>query len=438
MSLPPEPRGARPVRIASLIKRLHIGGDQVRLLSFAAAVDRERFEHVVIVVEQPDEQRDATVGPMLGAFRAAGVEVVVLGHDIESVTATPRPTRVGLRRRVADVGAGLATLRQVVTLLREREVDVVDARLNFGTLVGLLAARVARVPVVVSTGYFTAHWRRPRLIEPFGQLAFRLIDAFVTDADATVAEFDRWRWSRHARLVMIPNGVPPALPTRAVADVRADLGLPGDPAVRVVGAICRMIPGKGYETLLHAARTVLEQEPDVAVLCCGFAEDPAYRASLEALAGSLGIAGSVVFASYPGPVGDAMGVLDVYARVSTEDSSPIGVHEAMSAGVPLLLTDVGGARELVDHERTGLLVPPGDAPAVAAAVLRLLRDPELAQRLREEGRREYAARFTPAAMARAHEELFLDLLAGRRHGGRRVARGRWPHRRAPAGPPGAP
>jgi glycosyltransferase involved in cell wall biosynthesis len=284
-----------------------------------------------------------------------------------------------------------------------------------------VAASLARVPVVVSTGYFTAHWRRPRLVEPVGQLAFRLIDAFVTDAHTTIEEFDRWRWSKRARLVMIPNGVPPALPTLPAATVRARLGLPSGDEVRVVGVVCRMIEGKGYETFLRALQLVRQEEPGVVGLCCGYAEDPDYRASLVALAEELGLSGSVVFTSWPGAVGDPMSVLDVYARVSLEDSSPIGVHEAMSAGVPIVLTDVGGARELVEHERTGLLVPPEDPQAVAAAVLRLLRDRDLADRLVEQGHQEYEARFTPEVMARAHEELFVELLAGRRHGTRRRA-----------------
>lgn len=406
------------IRIASVIKRVHIGGDQVRLLSFSQAVDADRFEHVVVVAQDTDAARDATAGPMLTRFREAGVDVEVLGRDIVSVSGAPRPVRAGLVRRVRDVANAARVLRDLTRLFRERQIDVVDARLNFGTVFGLLAARLAGVPVVVSTGYFTAHWRRPRLLEPVGRLAFTQLDAFVTDADATVEEFDRWRWGRAARLVMIPNGVPPALPTRDRAQVRAELGLPPRPA-RVVGSVCRMIPGKGYETFLRAARQVLDAEPDVAFLFCGYAEDPDYRASLVALADELGLGGSAVFATFPGPVGDAIGTLDVYVRVSVEDSSPIGVHEAMSAGVPAVVSDVGGARELVEHERTALLVPPEDPAAVATAVLRLLREPELAAGIVARGRERYAARHTPEVMARAHEDLFVDLLAGRRNSARR-------------------
>lgn len=409
--------GRRPdpeqIRVASVIKRLHIGGDQVRLLSFGTAVDRDRFSHVVVVAQGVDEERDARVGPILRRYVDAGVDVEVIGRDIVSVTGTPAPTRAGLQRRLTDLGNAAAVLSRLTGILREREIDVVDARLNFGTVFGLLAARRAGVPCVVSTGYYPEHWRRPRLLEPVGQAAMARIDAFVTDADATIAAFDRWRWSSRAELMMIPNGVPEAATARSRAEVRRELGLPSDPAVPVVGAVCRMIEGKGYPTFIRAARRVLDVRPDVAFLFCGYSEDPDFRRRLIALADDLGLSEHAVFTSYPGPVGDVLAALDVYVRVSVEDSSPIGVHEAMSAGIPVIVSRVGGVAELVEDEVTALIVPPEEPAAVAAAVLRLLEDPDLRRRLTVAGRAQYEQRHSSATMARAHERLFARLVAAK-------------------------
>jgi glycosyltransferase involved in cell wall biosynthesis len=405
--------GGRKVRIASVIKRLHIGGDQVRLLSYAKTVDRERFEHVVVVVHPIDDERDARVGPMLRQFQDAGVDVEVIDREVVSVTGTPAPVSAGLRRRARDVRNAWAVLGRLTAIFRERQIDVVDARLNFGTVFGLLAARRAGVPVVTMTGYYPEHWRRPRPLEPVGQLAMAMVDAFITDADATVEAFDRWRWSKRARLAMIPNGVPPATSPRSKAEMRAELGLPTDPRVRVVGAVCRMIEGKGYPTFIRAARHILDAEPDTAFLFCGYSEDPEFRAGLVELAQSLGLGERAVFTSYPGPVGDAFAALDVYVRASVEDSSPIGVHEAMSVGLPIVLTRVGGAEELVDDGTHALLIPPEDPGALSAAVLRLLRDPALCARMGRAGRERYRARHRPEVMARAHERLWTELLAAK-------------------------
>jgi glycosyltransferase involved in cell wall biosynthesis len=402
------------VKVASVIKRLHIGGDQVRLLSFATSVDRDRFEHVVIVVQGVDEERDQRIGPMLRAFRDSGVEVVILGKDIVSVTGTPAPVSAGPGRRIADLVSAVSVLRQLVRIFRERRPDVIDARLNFGTVFGLAAGRLARVPVVVSTGYYPEHWRRPRLLEPVGQLAMAMVDAFVTDANATLSAFDRWRWSRHARMVMIPNGVPAATTQWTSEEMRRHFGLPEDPRIRVVGSVCRMIEGKGYPTLIAAARRVLDTDPDVAFLFCGYSEDPQFRRELIEMADEAGLGERVVFTSHPGPVGDALAALDVYVRASVEDSSPIGVHEAMSVGLPIVVTRVGGVDELVEDEQTALMVPPNDPEATARAILRLLGDPALVERLSHNGIARYRERHTADRMARAHEELFLDLLRAKR------------------------
>jgi len=175
-----------------------------------------------------------------------------------------------------------------------------------------------------------------------------------------------------------------------------------------------MIEGKGYPTLLRAARRVLDAEPDVAFLLCGYAEEPAYRQSLVDLAARLRLGDRVVFTSHPGPVGEALAALDIYVRVSVMDSSPIGVHEAMSAGLPIVASRVGGVAELVRDEQDALLVPPEDPDAVGAAILRLLRDPALAAGLGASGRARYLERHTPERMTRASERLFERLLAERR------------------------
>ena len=121
------------------------------------------------------------------------------------------------------------------------QIDVLDARLEFGTAVGTLAARLGRVPVVVATGYSPDYWRRFGL-SLLGQAAFSQLDALVSDATVTLDEYDRWRWSKRARLVLIPNGLDRARPTRPARDVRAELGLPLDPNVRIVGQVGRLIP----------------------------------------------------------------------------------------------------------------------------------------------------------------------------------------------------
>lgn len=392
--------GGGRIRVASVIKRLHVGGDETRLLTLARLLDREAFEHVVVVVNPTDDERDARIGAMLDRYRCAGVEVVVLGEEL----LTSRRAGLADAIRVASV------LRRLTTVLRDRRIDVVDARLEFGTVFGLVAGRLARVPVVVATGYSPAYWHTATRY-PLGQLAFASLDALVSDSVAALEDYRRWRLTQHARLALIPNGITPALPTRPRAEVRAALGLPAD--ARIVAQVARMIPRKGYETFIAAARIVADLVPDAAFLLCGFAEDPAYPEQLRALASSLSLGDRTTITSYAGPIGDVLGAVDVFAHLSTFDSSPIAIHEAMSAALPAVVSRVGGTPELVEAGVTGLVVPPADPDAAAAALLRILADPNLAGRLGLAARSRYEERHRPEAMARAHERLYRDLILQR-------------------------
>jgi glycosyltransferase involved in cell wall biosynthesis len=391
-----------PIRVASLIKRLHVGGDETRLLMLARHFDPAVVDHSVVVVHATDRERDARIGEMVSAFRHAGVEVNVLGSEL--LTA-------GRNRGLRDLTDAGRVARRLVRVFRDHRVDVVDARLEFGTVFGVLTARLARIPVVVSTGYSPKYWASA-VRYPLGQMAFCSLDALISDSATTLAEYDRWRLSRHARMELIPNGIMPALPERSRDETKAVLGVPtGRP---VIGQVARMTPRKGYETLIRAARMVVDQEPDVCFLLCGFAEDQGYRRRLKQLVATLSLQDNVVATSYQGPIGDVLGVLDVFAHLSTFDSSPIAVHEAMSAGLPAVVSRVGGTDELIADNQSGLLVPPGEAEPAASALLRLLRDPPLRARLGEGARERYLVRHRPETMARAHERLYLDLLEQRR------------------------
>ena len=180
------------VRIASVIKRLHFGGDETRLLSFARHLDRERFDHRVIVVQSVEEDPGRQTGPMLAAFQDAGVDVVVLGRDIVSVTATPAPVSAGpVRRLVRTSPSAAAVLRQASSTIvprvpparRGRPAELRD---------GLRSRRRARL---VGAPGRRLHRVLRRALAPSSRSSNRSgswpstqVDAFITDAEATLTE----------------------------------------------------------------------------------------------------------------------------------------------------------------------------------------------------------------------------------------------------------
>ncbi len=397
----------RPLRVVSLVTNLYVGGDANRLLHFARAVDRRRIDHRLLVLVPPDHAQDQRFGPMLPRFLEHGVRVDCLGE-------APRAARARCSR-VASAWDDLATLRRISARLAEdfvrNQVDVVDARMDHAILLGAMAGRRARVPAVVGTEYGPEFWQTP-LRYPVGQLAFRRLAALIVDSEHKRQVYRRWLWGRRPRIEVIANGIHAPQSTRTAAEMRSELGLPLDPRVRVVAQISRVVPYKGHRVLLAAAARVLKQDQRVAFLICGFAHPASYLGELQAQARALGIAERVHFVGYPGPIADVWRAVDVHVHASEFDSSPIALHESMALGLPAVTTGAGGIPELVTHEHTGLVVRAGDATALADALLRVLRSPELGQRLGRAARARFAARHSAAVMAEALTVLFENLVRG--------------------------
>jgi glycosyltransferase involved in cell wall biosynthesis len=175
-----------------------------------------------------------------------------------------------------------------------------------------------------------------------------------------------------------------------------------------------MVPAKGGAVLLEAAESVLAVFPDTTFVLAG--EGPA-RPEWEALAARLGIAGNVVFAGVRRDMPGVYASFDVLALPSYEENMPMCLLEAMAAGTPVIATRVGAVPKLIQPDETGVLIEPGDAVGLAAAILRLLRDPEEARRLGANGQAHAERGFSAATTARRYAALYERALAGEGHVG---------------------
>lgn len=198
-----------------------------------------------------------------------------------------------------------------------------------------------------------------------------------------------------ARIHVVPSGVEPdrfAPPPNARAAARARYGI-ADTAWLAV-AVGALEERKGHGVLLDALAML--RDPRLRVLCAG---DGSLRDALPARAAALGLADRVRFL---GPVGDVAALLaaaDALVMPSHHEGLGVAALEAMAAGLPIVASRVGGLPEAVVDGETGLLVPPGDAAALAAALARLAADSALAHVLGRAGRARVEARFSMRAMA---------------------------------------
>jgi glycosyltransferase involved in cell wall biosynthesis len=370
-------------RIAFFAPLLTTGGTQRHLQQLLGGLDPRRFATRVYTLRPG--------GEVEAELRAAGVPV----------------TSLGVGRRLARPGIGPVLVRTARTLAADR-IDVVHGYQWRPSLVGVLAARLARVPLVLaSKRSLTGDDRAARLA---WRVIGRSVDTIVANADALRSEAERLGVS--TRWTIIPSGVDvdhfgiqPLVPA-----AKAALGL--DPARPVVGTIGRLEQRKGHAHLLRAATAMLRKangrRPQILIV-----GDGPLRGALTDQVRALGLEESVVFTGTMEDVRGALAAMDVFVLPSRAEGLSNALLEAMASARPVVATAVGGTGEVLDGARTGVLVPADDVEALATEVVRVLSEPARAADLGRAARQWVEERFSARAMVAQFEGLYAQRLAAR-------------------------
>lgn len=180
---------------------------------------------------------------------------------------------------------------------------------------------------------------------------------------------------------------------------------------RVIAAIAQLIPRKGHRVLLEALPEVIREFPDLRVLL--FGRGP-LQGELEQLCHRYGLSPQVRFAGFRMDLDRVLPCLDLVVHAATLEGLGLSLLEAAATGIPIVATRVGGIPEIVQDGVTGLLVPPADPRSLAAATVRMLRQPELARTLGDAGRELVRRNFSVAKMVEGNLQIYREVLAGRR------------------------
>jgi glycosyltransferase involved in cell wall biosynthesis len=331
------------LRVAHVIDSLNLGGTETQCVALVLGLAARGVENRVFH-NRP--------GPLRERLDVTGVTVAHVPNG-----GFLRPTFPG---HVVRLARAFAAWRP----------HVVQTYGFYTNLPGLLAGRLARVPVLVGS---------KRGYDPHLSAAQRRVDRWARRlAHATVVNTAALRaWLAAEELargvVLIPNCV----------SERTAVVPPGEP---VVGMVANFVPPKDHETFLRAAAIVARDVPEARFRLVG--EGP-NEPAMRALADTLGLTPRVAFLGRltPAAVAAALDGFAVSVLSSASEGMPNAVLEAMLAARPVVATDVAGMREVVQHDVTGALVPPRDPDALAAAVTRLLKDPARAAAMGAAGRR---------------------------------------------------
>ena len=370
-------RYGRPLRVLIVVDSLNVGGAERHVVDLALALHREG--HAVTVacsvpgsLAEPLEAARIPVRPLLGRI---------------------------VKRRVS-----LPYARALRKLLERERFDLVHAHIYASAAASALATAGTGVPLVI-TEHTEALWQG-RGGQLFSRWVYRRTSRVIAVSDAIRRRLVERDGVPPDGITLLPNSVPPVRQAHGDAmPLPSDLGGEGP----VVGVVARLQPEKGVASFLKAASHVARELPEARFVVVG---DGPLREDLLGLAEDLGVRDQVHFLGFRPDAQALLELMDVVAVPSVSEGTPLIVLEAMSAGVPVVASRVGGIPGQIRPGREGLLVPPGDAKALGNALLSLLRDPERAWRMGEAGRLRAETEFSHETMVRKVEGLYREALAG--------------------------
>jgi len=353
-------------------------------------VRRPRLVHVTTT----DMSLALLLGPQLGAFADAGFEVIgasAPGSYVSQIEALG-VQHISLRNTTRSMAPhrDVAAMLELRRLFVELQPDVVHTHNPKPGVYGRIAARAARVPAIVNTVHGLYALPEDPLVKRTVVYGLEAIAGRCSHAELVQNPEDLARLERLGlgpKLRLLGNGIdlarfqPARISSRDVERVRAEIGAGADDIV--CGLVGRLVWEKGYHEVFEAAARLVERMPRLRFVVVGpedtAKQDSVSRADLRKAERDA----NITF------LGDRLDVdviyraLDLYVLASYREGFPRSAMEAAAMGLPIVATNIRGCRQVVDHDVTGLLVPPRDAQALAEAIEVLAGDPDRRTRMGE-------------------------------------------------------
>jgi glycosyltransferase involved in cell wall biosynthesis len=369
------------IRVTVLVSSLTIGGAEQLLLDLLRNIHPDRFRVHICFLRNPG---------------LLGTEVIQLGFPVSSNVLEHRFDFPGILR--------------LSRLLKAERTDVLFLINHRNTIFyGVLAARLAGIPAIVNWENETFLKYSFHGLTMFGRRILHWgIDKVVAAAQGHKDYIASVEKVPYDKIEVIYNGVDPKRFRSSLSpgEAKARLGIPTDSPVISIIAVLR--PDKAHEVFLKAAQKVLQTMLKAHFLIIG---DGPERERLIRLAGDLGIERNVHFLGFRRELGDILAAVDINTLSSRPEQETLSVAaiEAMSAGVPIVCTDVGFMKEVVIPGETGYLVQADDFQSMAERILELIGNPGLRKSMSEAAARRVREELSADRMTAAFESLFVEL-----------------------------
>ncbi len=366
--------------ILHMIETTGPGGAETVLLNVVGWLDPMEFESIVLLTG---------IGWLYDSMKAAGITPLV----------------------VKSSGAfDWSFLREIMRIVRTRRVDLIHSHLPDANFYACLAGLFTRIPVVVTFHGMVGTWstRSPKNWLKMAVIKRQAKSVVVVSDHLKNELFQGWSF-RPDQVTRIYNGIDFELLDRATRSnaLRSEFGIPL--TATLVSSVGNIRKAKGYEYLLNAARIVIDIAQDTYFVIAGEGRGE-LLADLLVLRASLGLQERVFFTGFRSDVSQLLKQCDIFAMSSNTEGLSIATIEAMGLGKPVVVTNSGGPAEIVEDGKTGLLIPPQSADALAQGILRLIRDRELASVLGAAAKFAVRDRFCIERSIRSYAELYRNCI----------------------------
>jgi glycosyltransferase involved in cell wall biosynthesis len=359
----------------------------------------------------------------LESLREAGYAVTGISSEGSHVSSLAdrgiRHIAVPMTRSITPI-ADLTALWRLYRIMRTERFTIVHCHTPKAELLGQLAARLAHVPVIVDT--FRGIYEPPGsgrfqrwLIARLSHVAASCAHLVLFQSREALNGMRRQEVCQADRLAFLGNGIDVRefdrrrLNPFQLNALRKDLRL--DSRKPVVGFVGRLVQEKGLVELFRAMNLVRAVVPDAQLLVVGQTDTDKPDAITTDMASRFGLHGACVFAGLRTDMPAVYGLMDVFVLPSHREGFPRVPMEAASMGLPCVVTNIPGCREVVEHGRNGLLVPVGEPVALADAIASLLTNRELSKRMGQAGRQKAVESFDEERVFATVKAVYARLLA---------------------------
>jgi glycosyltransferase involved in cell wall biosynthesis len=371
-------------RILEFASYAGIGGTQTMLLEFLRRASHDKYEFYVCVLLEPGFLND---------------EVSKLGIEHTSLNM----------KGYWDLTAWW----KLYQFAKGKQIDLIRTYGLKAHIIGRIVGRILGIPVNITSVRNTDPWRKwYHAFLDF--LTSRLTDLYISNSEAGRIATHRREHIPLSKIITIPNGIDltncvpriSQMPGTSGSDMyRQEFGIP--PTTHIIGIVANLRKQKGHKTIVDALPLIQEKIPDIV---CLFVGEDLLDGEIQRYVRARHLERTVIFTGFRQDIPELLSIFDVFLLPSLWEGIPRAVLEAMALKKPVVVTAVGGIPEIVEPDRTGIFVPPENPKALAAAVVFLLNNPDIAVKMGQAGYEKVQRCFSLESVVAKTEEVYDRLI----------------------------